>query len=73
MKKFRLRNNAVIEGQAGKEYGWFNVVKQGGMSQFDFDTIMDPGDDERLRLIIVEGSMPLGGAWGKTFDAVEEL
>jgi hypothetical protein len=79
MRKFKLRNGAIVEeaGFTEQEHGkdgypaWFNVVDYGGMSHSDKREIEI--DDTPIRLLLGSGGFPKGGSWGRDLDIVEEI
>ena len=81
LRKFRLRNNAVVEEWPGDDV----TEIEGYIDEYKIIDFGDLGEDEIERfkakqrkssLVLVlsmSGNMPTGGAYGKAFDIVEEI
>lgn len=73
MRKFKLRNGAVVEEtEKDKDTGfyWLEVIDFGRMSINGKRALLAKNE---LYLLHAFDNLPLGGAWGPEFDAVEEL
>ena len=80
-RKFRLRNNAVVEEwpSAGnfEENGYideYKIVDFGDISRPEIEGFKERQREGSLCLALpFSGGMPTGGAYGKDFDIVEEI
>lgn len=77
MRRFKLRNNAVVEE-------WRRDDTNEANGYIDDYKVIDYGDINSTRKARIEGGngwlclplseeMPVGGAWGNGFDIVEEI
>jgi len=80
-RKFRLRNNAVVEEWPSDDMfecnGYINeykIISFGDIGEDEIERFKEKQRESLLCLVLLmSGNMPTGGAYGKAFDIVEEI